>query len=112
MARGCDHYFADCVLGFALTHPEVELEAWLPCPSQCELWSEADQLRYHQTLNCCARVYTVESSYSPGCMLRRNRAMIDQSDLLISVYDGSGGGTGSAVEYAFRTGVPVDALWR
>lgn len=112
MARGCDLYFFDCVLGFSVTHPDVEIEAWLPCPEQCVGWSASSRQRYLEALKRCHRVYTVETSYSPGCMIRRNRAMIDQAELVISVYDGSGGGTGSAVEYAFRTGVPVEALWR
>ena len=52
-----------------------------------------------------------EPAYAPGCMLRRNRAMLQAADWLISVYDGSGGGTGAAVAYANRLGLPVEAIW-
>ena len=56
-------------------------------------------------------VHVVEPAYAPGCMLRRNRAMLQAADWLISVYDGSGGGTGAAVAYANRLGLPVEAIW-
>lgn len=46
-----------------------------------------------------------------AAMLRRNRAMLQAADWLISVYDGSGGGTGAAVAYANRLGLPVEAIW-
>ena len=45
-------------------------------------------------------------------MQMRNRHMVDQADLLLSVWDGSPGGTGSTVAYARRQGVPVRAVWR
>ena len=40
MARGCDLYFAECVLSLGL-----RLEGYLPCPSQTRAWSEADRAR-------------------------------------------------------------------
>ena len=53
----------------------------------------------------------VEPAYTPGCMLRRNQAMLRAAHRLISVYDGTGGGTGAAVAYAKGLGLPVDAIW-
>ena len=38
--------------------------------------------------------------YSPGCMLRRNRAMVDAADVLLTVFDGSEGGTAATIRYA------------
>lgn len=112
LARGCDFYFLETVLTLRQIDPRVSMEAWLPCPEQADRWPEADQVRYTSGLRQCDAVHVLEPAYSPGCMLRRNRAMLDRSDLLISVYDGTGGGTGAAVAYAKRLGIPVDALWR
>ena len=106
MARGCDLYFAEAVLSLGL-----RLEAYLPCPSQTRAWSESDRARQTELLLRCAAVYMVEQSYSPGCMLRRNQKMVDAADFLLTVYDGSPGGTGATVDYAKRRGKPVTGLW-
>ena len=34
MALGCDLYFCECVLRLRQTHPDVTVEAAVPCPSQ------------------------------------------------------------------------------
>ena len=106
MARGCDFYFAEAVLSQGL-----RLEAYLPCPSQADRWSEADRSRYTALLMDCAAVYMTEPEYSQGCMLRRNRKMVDDADGLLTVYDGSPGGTGAAIDYARKRGKRVIGLW-
>ena len=111
MARGCDFYFAEAVLELKGEGLPIRLEAWLPCPEQPSRWPREDQLRYEKILLECDAVYILEDGYSDGCMLRRNRAMIDRCDWLISVWDGSKGGTASAVRYARAKEIPVEALW-
>ena len=106
MARGCDFYFAEAVIAQGL-----RLEAWLPCPSQADRWSEEDQRRYTALLMDCAAVYMTEPEYSQGCMLRRNRKMVDDADGLLTVYDGSPGGTGAAIDYARKRGKRITGLW-
>ena len=44
----------------------------------------------------------MQSGYTRGCMLRRNRYMVDHSALVIAVYDGTPGGTCRTLEYALR----------
>lgn len=111
MARGCDFYFAEAVLECRAEGTPLRLEAWLPCPSQPSRWSGEDRVRYESLLKECDAVYMVENTYSEGCMLRRNRAMIDWADILLTVWDGSSGGTQAAVRYAKRRGVEINALW-
>jgi len=106
MARGCDTYFAETVLAHGL-----RLEAVLPCPDQADRWPEADRLRYQELLLRCAAIHVLEAAYSDGCMLRRNRAMVDRADLLITVYDGQGGGTASTIRCARERGVELLPLW-
>ena len=106
MARGCDFYFAEAVLELGL-----RLEAWLPCPSQSDRWSDADRHRQTALLMDCAAVYMTEPVYSEGCMLRRNRKMVDGCDALLTVFDGSPGGTRAAIDYARRQGKQVIGLW-
>ncbi len=111
MARGCDFYFAEAVCKRMEHDPTLRLEAFLPCPSQADRWPEPDRLRHKELLIGCTAVYMVEQSYTRGCMLRRNRAMIDRADALLTVWDGSPGGTEAAVRYARNQGKPVKGLW-
>ena len=112
MTRGCDFYFAEAVLTLVKSRPELRLEAYLPCPSQPERWPEPDQHRQKELLMECAAVYMVEPAYSDGCMLRRNRAMVDRCAELLTVWDGTEGGTAAAIRYARKRGRTVNGLWR
>ena len=111
MARGCDLYFAEAVLAVKAEKPEILLEAWLPCPEQADRWAEDMRKRYRELLLRCDRVFLLQPEYSEGCMLRRNRAMVERADRLISVWDGTRGGTGATVRYARELGVDIEALW-
>ena len=106
MARGCDLYFAEAVLSLREARGDVSLEAAVPCPSQANSWPRADQVRRRRILAACDLETLVQDHYSPGCMSRRNRYMVDHSAMVIAVYDGAGGGTRRTLEYALRQGVP------
>ena len=111
MARGCDLFFAQAVLELREREPEACLVAMIPCPGQSGAWPSCEQVRYAALLEQCDRQEVLEPSYSEGCMLRRNRAMIDRAQVLISVYDGSAGGTGSTVRYARSRGLTILPVW-
>lgn len=40
------------------------------------------------------------NNYSPDCMDKRNRYMVDHADFIIAVWDGRPSGTGKTVTYA------------
>ena len=106
MARGCDQYFCrgrpclprrrDCAGG--------DPTAMVPCPSQKDGWPAGEQARYDALLAACSAVEVLEPVYTPGCMLRRNRAMVQRASLLISVFDGTPGGTASTPPLRRQTG--------
>ena len=110
MAIGCDMYFAEKVLELQEEHPDVILEAAVPCDSQAERWSRAQQLRYRSLLEQCDEVHYVSHVYTPDCMLRRNEYMIDRSSLLLACFGGKTGGTMKTILYAMRTGVETVIL--
>ena len=70
-------------------------------------WPAEERARWQRLLENCDYETMVQNQYSPGCMMRRNRYMVDHASLLIAVYAGQSGGTRSTVEYALRRGVPV-----
>ena len=107
MAEGCDLYFCEIVLELKGRCPHITLEAALPCPTQADRWSEASRARYHALLERCDYETMVSESYSPGCMQRRNRYMVDHASLLIAAHDGVPGGTRNTIAYAIKRGVQV-----
>lgn len=107
MAEGCDLYFCEIVLELKGRYPHVTLEAALPCPTQADKWSEASRARYRALLSRCDYETMVQEAYTPGCMQRRNRYMVDHASLLIAAHDGLPGGTRYTIEYALRRGLQV-----
>ena len=107
MAAGCDLYFAEAVLALREQDPLVTLEAAVPCDSQAASWTRALQRRYEKLLAACDTVSFVQHRYTPGCMMRRNRYMVDRSSLLLACFDGTPGGTMNTILYAQREGVQV-----
>ena len=106
MAMGCDFYFAEAVLSLRAERPEITLEAAIPCPTQSDSWTAAEQERYRRLLSCCDYETLVQDHYSPGCMQRRNRYMVDHSALVIAVFNGQSGGTRQTLAYALAQGIP------
>ena len=110
MANGCDFYFAEAVLALREEHPEVTLEAAIPCEGQSSHWTAAQRRRDDRITGLCDYRTVSEKDYSPECMLRRNRYMVDASSVLIAAYNGSPGGTRSTLLYAMRQGLQIIEL--
>ena len=107
MAQGCDLYFCELALALRQLHGDVTVEAAIPCPSQAEGWPAEQRLRWQRLVAACDYETMVQQQYSPGCMQRRNRYMVDHAAMVIAVYDGQTGGTQRTVEYALRRCLPV-----
>ena len=107
MAQGCDLYFCEIVLALRVKHPEVTLEAAVPCPTQADAWPEAERDRYRELVARCDMETMVSDTYSSTCMQRRDRYMVDHAMLLIAAFDGTAGGTRYTVEYALRRGIEI-----
>ncbi len=110
MANGCDFYFAEAVMRLRDEHPEVTLEAAVPCEGQSARWNAAQRKRYDRLVSECDFYTVLEKEYTPECMLRRNRYMVDASGVLIAAYNGSPGGTRSTLLYALRQGLEIIEL--
>ena len=68
------------------------------------------QARYRRLLSACDYRTLVSKSYTPDCMKRRNRYMVDAASVLIAAYDGRPGGTMSTLLYAMRRGIEIIEL--
>lgn len=67
--------------------------------------------RYSSILEQADEVVYVNREYREGCMLERNRYMVDHSSVLLAVYNGEWrGGTAMTVRYAKKMGRRVIIL--
>ena len=107
MAMGCDLYFCEAVLELRSRHPDVTVEAAIPCPTQADAWPADQRERYRRLVQACDFETVVSQQYSASCMQRRDRYMVDHAALLIAAFDGSSGGTRYTVEYAMRRGLEI-----
>ena len=107
MAEGCDLYFCEAVLALREDHPDITLEAAVPFAGQAEHWGTAQRQQYESLLSRCDTVTVLQEHYSPGCMMKRNRYMVDHADLIIACYDGKSGGTLNTLRYAIGRDIQI-----
>lgn len=110
MARGADFYFCDAVLELRERRSGVTLEAVIPCEEQAARWSERERERWFSLVERCDGETMLQHHYDKGCMLRRNRYLVDHSSMLIAVYDGMLGGTMYTLSYAMKQGLETVIL--
>lgn len=107
MAIGVDMYAAEIVLDLKAEYPHITLEGAIPCETQAAKWSESLRDRYFKIAEQCDKETMLQTQYTPNCMQKRNRYMVDQADVLLAVWDGTPSGTGSTVKYAKTQGRTV-----
>ena len=80
----------------------------LPCEGQADGWSASARERYFSILEQADEIVYVRREYSRGCMLERNRCLVDRTACLLAVYNGEQrGGTAMTVRYAQKLGREV-----
>ncbi len=110
MATGCDTYFCEAVMALRAAHGDVTLEAAIPWEGQSARWSAQQKLRYHRLVADCDFYTLVQKHYTPDCLMKRNRYMVDNSSVIIAASAGKPGGTMSTMLYAIRQGLALIEL--
>jgi len=105
-----DTIAAEMVLELKQMYPHISLEIAIPCADQDARWPKADKVRYRRLLKLCDYLIPLQGFYSPGCMDRRNRYMVDQSSYVLAVWTGAAGGTANTVRYALEKGKRILAI--
>ncbi len=107
MARGADLIFCEEALKLRSDHPEIRICAIIPCEEQTESWPLSEKKRYTLLSSQCDEQIVLQKEYTPDCMQKRNRFMVDNSSLLIAAYNGSHGGTMQTMLLARRGGLSI-----
>lgn len=113
MARGIDLMCGEIVLELRERY-RIGLICVIPCLNQTAGWSKEDADTYGRLLRAASGVVQVTGqNYTKGCMLQRNRYLVDTAQYLISVFSGQGGGTMFTIRYAMqkkRTVIILDPI--
>ena len=102
MAMGFDIIAAECVLSVskAMKHHAIRLICAIPFLDQAKSFSPEWKERYESVLARADGAVLISDKYYPKCYFDRNRFMVDNSDFVLTWFDGSSGGTKNTVEYA------------
>ncbi len=98
MALGVDTWAAWICVSLGIPFVAV-----IPFKGQESKWNEKDKKVYFELLEQASEVkYISEPGYAAWKMYKRSMWMVDNSNGMIAVYDGSLGGTHNCVQYAKR----------
>lgn len=106
-ARGFDTLAAEAVVRLRDEGLPIRLFLLLPCRGQADGWSAEERARYQRLLREADGTEWISERYFRGCMQKRDRALVDRSDLCLAYLRKKTGGTAYTVGYAERRGISV-----
>jgi len=106
-ALGFDTMAALTVLRLKEKYPYVQLILILPCKEQAKGWNEADKEIYGQILRQADEAVYTSENYNKGCMHKRNRYLVEHSQVCVCYLTQATGGTAYTANYAKLQGLLV-----
>ncbi|MGD1413398.1 SLOG family protein [Bacillus stercoris] len=122
-ALGTDQAACWCVHILKKKFPHIKNIIATPFKEQDKVWSADQKMWYKRMLDVADEIVNVEEldkykvsedkpgEFSPAKMQKRNEYMIDHSEAIVAVYDGTKSGTRNCLNYAKRTYLGHQ-LWR
>lgn len=108
MALGFDMICAETVIALKKRYPHIKIIGAIPCREQDSMWSTAYKARYRTLLEQLDGIRCEYDRYNGAeCMLERNRFMVNNSSLMIALFNGLPGGTKSTIDYARQQGLEI-----
>ncbi|MBQ0083360.1 MAG: DUF1273 family protein, partial [Clostridiales bacterium] len=109
MASGFDIVAGETVAALKkmINTARVELIAVIPFKKQAESFEKEWQERYCSLLKKADKIVYVCEEYQKDCYQKRNHYMVDNSDIVITWFDGKQGGTAATLRYASKLGKKI-----
>lgn len=103
MALGVDTIFAIAVLELRNEGYNIKLHCAIPCKNHSSQWN-AKAIKLYEIIIKMADIVTLvtDEFYKPYLMQKRNEFMVNKSDKIIAVWNGSNGGTKNCIDYAIK----------
>ena len=107
MALGWDQALAQAAIDL-----NIPFDAYVPFVGQELTWPINTRTRYNLLCRAAANVIITSAGlYAPWKMLVRNERMVDASDHVLAIWDGTSGGTAHCIRYATLKRKPVTNCW-
>ncbi|MGM9599438.1 MAG: SLOG family protein [Faecousia sp.] len=106
-ALGFDTMAAQKVIELKKCYPDIKLILVLPCLSQTRGWKHEDIEIYEDIKSKADKIVYTSKEYTPYCMLKRNRHLVDYSTKCICYLTENKGGTAYTIDYARKQNVSV-----
>ena len=104
-ALGFDTVVALKVIEKKKQYKNIRLHLFLPCKSQADRWSAEQKATYLFTIQNADEVTYTSEAYTAGCMLHRNRCLVNGSDICVGYCTKDTGGTAYTLNYAKKQNV-------
>jgi uncharacterized phage-like protein YoqJ len=85
----------------------IRLTLVIPCRDQASRWKQEDIVIYERVKELADDTVCLSEHYYRGCMQRRNRYLVDNSDICVCYLTKASGGTAYTVKYAESKGKTV-----
>lgn len=106
-AEGIDLIAANIIIKNKMRNKDLFLEAAIPHRKRIQ----SKDKNFRELLEKCDGINVLQDEYSRDCFFKRDRYMIDNSDLLIAVWDGRKyGGTYYTINYAQKCNKDVKII--
>lgn len=99
-ALGFDTLAAFEIINIRQKNRKLKLSLYLPCRGQEKYWNNSDKEMYKFICAQADEVVYISEEYFPGCMQKRNNAMVTDSAHCIAYLTKKEGGTFYTVKYA------------
>ena len=106
-ALGFDTLAARTVLRLRENCPGMKLILVLPCLTQTRGWRPEDVAEYERIKAQADKIVYTAQQYTPGCMHKRNRHLVDHSGVCVCYLTREKGVTAYTVNYAKKQGLNV-----
>lgn len=106
-ALGFDTLAAKTVIQLKASFPQIKLILVLPCYQQSSGWPTEDIAMYNYIMHHANKIVYTSKEYYHGCMQKRNRHLVDNSQICLTYLYKKTGGTAYTVDYANKSGLQI-----
>lgn len=101
MALGTDMVFAMAVIELKNEGYDIKLHCAIPCKNHSKNWISEDDIMLYDSILSQADIvkFVSDTPYTPYCMEKRNKYIVDISDKMVCLYINTGG-TANCLKYA------------
>jgi len=111
MAKGFDIIAAELVIKEKNAGADIALVSVVPFRGQERGWGSHWSERHDEVLQASDKIIVLNDRYISGCYHERNRFLIDNSDMLICLFNGKSGGTKYTFNYAEKKSIQIVNIW-